>query len=121
MYHFRGQALPEHALRLLTERIEGEMCFASILADGQLAAITRATITEGGGRSWLGFSAVEVAPPFRRQGLASTLGAAMLSWGREQGAQAAFLDVIADNVAGRALYHRLGFTEHHRHRCVTLP
>ena len=118
MYHFRGQTLPERALRLLTERIDGRMCFASLRVDGQLAAITRGTITTGGTRQWLGFSAVEVAPEFRRRGLASALGAGMLQWGAEHGAHAAYLDVIASNIAGRALYHRLGFSEHHRHRSV---
>ncbi|KAB1503079.1 GNAT family N-acetyltransferase [Corynebacterium sp. 320] len=120
MYHFRGKPLPEKALRLLTEKIDGQMCFASLYVDGHLAAITRGTITEGGSRNWLGFSAVEVAEGFRRRGLASAMGAAMLTWGAKHGAHAAYLDVIASNIAGRALYHRLGFSEHHRHRSLTV-
>lgn len=120
MYHFRGQQLPVHALNLLRGRINGHMCFASLHVDGELAAITRGTVTSGGGRDWLGFSAVEVAPAYRRRGLASTLGAAMLHWGQSVGADAAYLDVMVSNVAGRALYHRLGFSEHHRHRVLAL-
>lgn len=118
MYHFRGQALPERSLHLLAARIDGQMCFASLRVDGHVAAISRGTITTGGTRKWLGFSAVEVAPEFRRRGLASALGVVLLKWGREHGAQAAYLDVLASNIAGRALYHRLGFSEHHRHRSV---
>lgn len=118
MYHFRGQPLPERALRLLSERIDGQICFASLWVDGQLAAITRGTITQGGARAWLGFSAVEVAEEFRRRGLASALCSAIMDWGHRHGADCTYLDVVESNVAGRALYHRLGFSEHHRHRSL---
>ncbi|RAV34184.1 N-acetylglutamate synthase, CG3035 family [Corynebacterium heidelbergense] len=120
MYHFRGQPLPRHALRLLSQRIEGHLGFGRVLLDGQLAAITRGTVTHGGGRQWLGYSAVEVAPSYRRQGLGTLLGIAMLHWGRREGASGAYLQVVQSNTPGRALYQRLGFSEHHRHRCITV-
>ncbi len=120
MYHFRGEPLPENALQLLCQRIEGSMAFASLTVDGQLAAITRATITDGGSRTWLGLSAVEVAPRFRRHHLGTFLTSSILQWGAEHGADEAFLHVVEDNTAGRALYHQLGFSEHHRHRCLEL-
>ncbi|QFQ01724.1 Acetyltransferase (GNAT) family protein [Corynebacterium urogenitale] len=116
MYHFRGQPLPRHALELLSARIEGSLSFGRLTVDGELAAITRGTVTEGGPHHWLGYSAVEVAHPFRRRGLGTYLGARMLDWGRQQGADRAYLEVIESNTAGRGLYHRLGFSEHHRHR-----
>lgn len=118
MYHFRGQPLPRHALELLCARIDGSLGFGRLTVDGHLAAITRGTVTEGGPYRWLGYSAVEVAEPFRRKGLGTHLGAKMLEWGAQQGADRAYLEVIETNTAGRGLYHRLGFSEHHRHRSL---
>ena len=118
LYHFRGRALPVHALELLREQIDGRMGFARLLTpQGETVAITRGTLTESGdGRRWLGYSAVEVAPAYRRRGLGTRLGQEMLCWGATSGADAAYLQVIASNEAGRALYTKLGFVEHHRHR-----
>lgn len=114
LYHFRGKALPRHALELLRTTIDGRMCFGRIKRDGKTVAITRGTITD----SCLGYSAVEVAPEYRRQGLATELGAAMLAWGKAHGAHTAYLQVIESNAAGIGLYHKLGFVEHHRHKYV---
>ncbi|WP_047241529.1 N-acetylglutamate synthase, CG3035 family [Corynebacterium epidermidicanis] len=122
LYHFRGQPLPEHALRLLQQEIEGHLGFGAIRSDsGEIVAITRATITAGGDEQYLGYSAVEVAAAYRRRGLASALGAAMLSWGAQMGATQAYLQVVATNEAGLGLYDKLGFTEHHRHRYAHSP
>lgn len=120
LYHFRGRALPRHALELLREQIDGRMGFARLRTDaGETVAITRATLTHSGdGRIWLGFSAVEVADHMRRNGLGTRLSRAILDWGRAELADAAYLQVIATNTAGIGLYHKLGFIEHHRHRCA---
>lgn len=112
LYHFRGQPLPHEALRLLQAEIDGEMGFGRLLHDGRTVAITRGTITDG----YLGYSAVEVDPAFRRKGLGTALGAHMLRWGASRGAHTAYLQVISTNTAGIGLYHKLGFLEHHRHR-----
>lgn len=114
-YHFRGQPLPRRALALLQERIEGELGFARLTDDrGQTLAITRATITRSeDGDRWLGFSAVEVDPAYRRRGLGLALAGQVEAWG---GADHAYLQVIESNTAGRALYARAGFLEHHRQR-----
>ena len=112
LYHFRGKPLPRRALELLRTQIDGEMGFGRLLIDGRTVAITRGTITDG----YLGYSAVEVAPEYRRQGLGTQLGNHMLNWGRTHGAHTAYLQVIASNTAGINLYTKLGFLEHHRHR-----
>ncbi|MEY8565814.1 GNAT family N-acetyltransferase [Corynebacteriaceae bacterium 7-707] len=120
LYHFRGRPLPEHALRLLSGRIDGTLGFARLTVDGQLVAVTRGTVTTGGRERHLGYSAVEVVPGRRRQGLGRLMGTAMLHWGRDHGATRSYLQVIATNEAGLGLYRSLGFAEHHRHRCLTL-
>ena len=52
---------------------------------------------------------VAVRPEFRRQGLAAQLLEAVLTQGRRGGAQTAFLEVRAGNVAAQGLYRRCGF------------
>ena len=117
MYHFRGRALPPEALELLRTRIDGQMGFGRLLTSlGQTVAITRATITSAESRAFLGYSAVEVAPAYRRRGLGTALGARIQHWGADMGAGEAYLQVISRNEAGVGLYSKLGFTEHHRHR-----
>ncbi|MCT1684058.1 GNAT family N-acetyltransferase [Corynebacterium appendicis] len=126
MYHFRGRPLPPEALAELAEQIDGELGFGRLLAhagepDEHTIAITRGTITSSDdGRVWLGYSAVEVAPDYRRQGLGIALGEQMLHWGASRGATNAYLQVLATNDAGIGLYDKLGFIEHHRHRYATL-
>ncbi|OFL80085.1 GNAT family N-acetyltransferase [Corynebacterium sp. HMSC077B05] len=118
LYHFRGQALPPEALEYLRTRIEGHMGFGRLVTrEGETVAITRGTLTDSGnGTHWLGYSAVEVAPAWRRRGLATQLGMDMLRWGREHGAERAYLQVLGTNEAGVGLYTKLGFIEQHRHR-----
>ncbi|HTQ13297.1 MAG TPA: ribosomal protein S18-alanine N-acetyltransferase [Rhizomicrobium sp.] len=52
-----------------------------------------------------------VAPGARRKGLGGLLMEAAAARARASGARAMFLEVGADNMAARALYRRLGFTE----------
>lgn len=126
MYHFRGKPLPPEALEELAEEIDGELGFGRLLTEtgehaGRTVAITRGTITSSDdGRVWLGYSAVEVAPGYRRKGLGTQLGRQMLHWGASHGATDAYLQVLASNDAGIGLYDKLGFVEHHRHRYATL-
>ncbi|KGM18626.1 GNAT family N-acetyltransferase [Corynebacterium auriscanis] len=120
LYNFRGQPLPPRALELLTARIDGSLGFASLHIDDALVAVSRGTVTRGGRRHMLGFSAVEVIPSFRRQGLATLMCQQLLQWGRAHGADCAYLDVLRTNEGGRGLYHGLGFSEHHRVRSLVL-
>ncbi|MET8974579.1 GNAT family N-acetyltransferase [Streptomyces sp. NPDC004539] len=62
---------------------------------------------------WAGFSAVEVDPGRRREGLATEVMAALARQALTEGASAAWLQVEADNEGALALYDRLGFTVHH--------
>ncbi len=108
-YHYRGGPLPEHAVQLLARH--DRVNFASIRTASQLVAIGRGAVDDG----WLGITAVEVAEPHRRRGLAAGLMHRLYDWGIEQGARHCYLQVDRSNTAALALYQRLGFTEHHRY------
>ncbi|MEV6316008.1 GNAT family N-acetyltransferase [Streptomyces sp. NPDC051776] len=75
------------------------------------AAIGRCVID---GR-WAGFTAIEVAPGQRRQGLATAVMAALARKAQEEGASAAYLQVESDNGPAGALYDGMGFTTHHQY------
>lgn len=70
---------------------------------------------------WAGFTAVEVAPESRRQGLATAVMAALARRALDEGASAAYLQVEADNVGARALYDGMGFRRHHAYHHWRAP
>jgi ribosomal protein S18 acetylase RimI-like enzyme len=70
---------------------------------------------------WAGFAAVEVDPELRRQGLASTVMAALARRALEEGASAAWLQVETDNAGARALYAGMGFAAHHAYHHYREP
>ncbi|HEY8980646.1 MAG TPA: GNAT family N-acetyltransferase [Streptomyces sp.] len=70
---------------------------------------------------WAGFSGVEVDPGRRREGLATTVMAALARRALEEGASAAWLQVEDDNAGALALYERLGFAVHHSYHHYREP
>ena len=59
----------------------------------------------------LGLFDLLVAPEFRGQGFGTKLVDARMSWGYEQGAHLAFLQVMANNKPARGLQRKLGFED----------
>ena len=107
LYHYRGQDLPPVAVRVLMSA--PAQAFISVrTTTGEALAIGRVASARG----WTGIAAVEVAPDARRRGLAQAVMAGLLAWGRDRGDRAAYLQVARANDAARALYDRLGFTDH---------
>jgi GNAT superfamily N-acetyltransferase len=100
-YHRTGD-LAEEALRVVTGG--PSVWFATMPG-----AIGRAVV-DG---PWALFGAVEVIPSHRRRGLATAVMGALARRAAQEGATAAYLQVEADNPGARALYDRLGFTDHH--------
>lgn len=100
---------------VLTAVVDGEVGFGSI--DG--AAVGRVAVTEApDGTKWAGISAVRVSESQRRKGLARSLCAGLLDWAHRRGATRAYVQVVEENTAARALYESMGFVVHHRSRYV---
>ena len=114
-YHYRGQRLPPVARQLLVSA--PFQAFASVRRDGGVVAIGRVAVAEG----WGGLTAVEVHPGHWRTGLATAITAALAAAATTQGAASLYLLVAVSNQAARALYARVGFTEHHGYHYRVAP
>ena len=106
-YRYRGQDLPPIARDLLTSA--PWQAFASVRADGETIAIGRVA----GAGEWAGLTAIEVDPARRRQGLGAAVTTALTRHAAEHGYRNIYLQVTDENASARALYRKLGFTDHH--------
>lgn len=111
-YHYRGRPLPDGAIRVLTKA--ADPTFASLRDDG-LLGVARGAVDEG----WLGVTALTVAEPARRRGVAQELMRGLALWAAERGARRIYLQVAEDNTPALALYDGLGFVTHHRYHYRT--
>jgi GNAT superfamily N-acetyltransferase len=113
---FRDGAVPVDRARALLSRHD-QVGFAAVRDGAATVAIGRGCVDE----AWLGISAVEVDPAFRRRGLARTVLRALWAWGRDRGASRSYLQVGADNGAAVDLYEHAGYWVHHDYRYRTEP
>ncbi|MDS0135113.1 MULTISPECIES: GNAT family N-acetyltransferase [unclassified Amycolatopsis] len=90
----------------------GKTGYGAALVDGVLAGVVRGALVD----DWLHIGRLEVAPAFRRRGLASALMGAVHAWGVEHGAGHAVLQVAERNSGALALYAGLGYAPHHKYR-----
>ncbi|MCJ2070715.1 GNAT family N-acetyltransferase [Methylobacterium sp. J-030] len=79
--------------------------FSSATAEGGIGAIAFGVLDRG----LLVIESVATPEPLRGRGHARRAVEALLRWSRSQGAQAACLQVVAENTPARALYRGLGF------------
>jgi GNAT superfamily N-acetyltransferase len=112
-YHYRGQAVPEHGVRLLTSA--PEQVFVSILDGDRVVGVARGSLAE----RWAGLTAMDVDPEYRRRGLAGALIAAIAEWGWQRGARSLQLQVGETNEVALKLYEASGFTAHHNYAYLT--
>jgi GNAT superfamily N-acetyltransferase len=107
LYRYRGEDLPPVAAQVMTSA--PAQAFVSLRTDdGRTVAVGRVASSRG----WSGISAVEVAPDQRRQGLAGLVMGELVRWAAERGDPWVYLQVARANHGARALYARLGFTDH---------
>ena len=98
-----GSASELHAS--LIRSIRPDCAFALLVINDESVACALGVLEH----DLLGLFDVITDQAHRGKGYAGALLAKLLDWGAEQGAQHAYLQVIADNAAALALYHRLGF------------
>lgn len=110
LYRYRGNALPAHAVDVLTAGANPRF-HALVMPDGAVAGICRTATAEG----WVGVTAVEVADAFRRRGVATHLMRHAAEQARRDGAESVYLQVAHSNDAANALYDRAGFSDHHEY------
>jgi GNAT superfamily N-acetyltransferase len=119
VYHRAGGgAAAEHAARQVLHG--GPSVWFATVPDPDSAvplAIGRCVI-DG---AWAQFGAVEVRPAARRRGLATAVMAVLAARAAEEGAQAAYLQVEAENDGAITLYDGLGFTTSHTYHYARLP
>lgn len=100
---------------VLTAVVDGAVGFGELSG----AAVGRVAVTDApDGTRWAGISAVRVSEETRRRGLARRLCEGLLDWAHTRGATRAYVQVVTDNSAARALYESMGFRVHHRSRYV---
>ncbi len=103
------------ALRAILDRLPADSGFACVAdptrGDADPLAVALGSVAEG--HVYIG--EVVTAPRARRRGCARRAVEGLLAWARERGAQTAFLGVVVENVAARALYEGLGFREAYRY------
>jgi ribosomal protein S18 acetylase RimI-like enzyme len=116
LYHFRGQpTLPPIARTVLISA--PWQAFASVRDGDRTVAIGRVSGADG----WAGLTAIEVDPGYRRRGLAVAVTSALIAHAADRGQDRIYLQVEDGNEPARALYRRLGFTDHHGYHYRVAP
>jgi ribosomal protein S18 acetylase RimI-like enzyme len=94
-------------LSRILDNLVAAAAFATIEVEGQIAAVGLGLAAQG----WLGLFDIATAPEQRNRGLGRAVVSSLLHWGRECGAQTAFLQVVPQNAPALQLYAGLGFRE----------
>ncbi len=108
---YGGEKADHRTLGEIVGRIRQRTAFATLNLDERPAAWGLAVAERG----FVGLYDIVVAPDLRGLGLGRQMVCALTTWGREQGATQAYLQVREANEPARALYRSLGFVDAYRY------
>jgi N-acetylglutamate synthase len=93
--------------QMLSNIVVPSTAYAMLRCNGEMAAVGMAVSERG----YVGLFDIHTSAPWRGQGLGTQLVTALLTWGRDEGANCAYLQVMRDNPPALHLYAKLGFAE----------
>lgn len=105
------------AIARALSRVKAKQGFAVIYHEGRPVASGRGAFADG----WVGLFQISTHPTMRRRGFGAAVVGSILGWGREAGAQNAYLQVETKNGTARRLYRNFGFEEAYRYTYWWLP
>lgn len=91
--------------------IRGQAGYAALRVDEETVACALGVVERG----WLGVFDVVTAVSHRNKGYGTELMQSLLAWGKDCGADFAYLQVMTNNPAALNLYAKLGFTEQYQY------
>ena len=91
----------------MLERLAVPACFVSFKQDGETVALGMAVAERG----YVGLFDIVTRQTVRNQGIGRDVVLHLLQWGKRQGAEHAYLQVMRDNAPALHLYQKLGFRE----------
>ena len=97
----------QHVHRELLERILSPVLFAVLYQQGAPVACGLGVLEH----KVFGLFDIVTDPRQRRKGYGTQLVTSMLDWGKQHGAQYAYLQVVSTNLAAQQMYAKLGFQE----------
>lgn len=95
------------AASAMLKNIHYPIAAASIVENGKMVACGLGVIERG----HVGLYDIYVDASCRRRGLGGDICTAIMNYGKKQGCDTAYLQVLSDNHGARALYRQLGYTE----------
>lgn len=105
------QRLDDITHETMLHRIIGSVCPMLMTVKNEVVACGLGVV-EG---DYLGLFDIVTAAKHRRKGYASELTRSLIAWGRDLGAQFAYLQVMESNAAAIQLYQGLGFQDIYRY------
>ncbi len=97
--------------RQLLERIVSPVLFATLYLQGAPVACGLGVLEH----EIFGLFDIVTDPEQRRKGYGTQLVTSMLDWGKQHGAQFAYLQVVDTNLAAQHMYAKLGFQESYQY------
>ncbi|MEP7289024.1 MAG: GNAT family N-acetyltransferase [Chloroflexota bacterium] len=98
-------------MKRMLDQIIPATCFLTLQADNQTIAVGLGVLERG----YLGLYDIVTAASHRRTGVGTQLMQQLLAWGKANGAQQAYLQVMQENIPAQHLYAKLGFQESYRY------